>query len=115
MSSNIIANQPLLPGFTIGDYLPDDVHFETMEVDEFKYLYGKPLVKDTLALTMMMRRFHDWYMKTCSEYGKDALSMLIKEDHDFIGQEILTIDFDEFFQFYNLKALDKSLLACYCL
>ena len=73
------------------------VDFATMEVDEFKYHYGKPLIKDTLALTTMMRRFHYRYMKTCSESGKDALSMLIKEDHDFIGQELLTVDFDEFF------------------
>ena len=115
VSSDIVANQPLLPGFTIGHYLPNDVEFETMEVDEFKYHYGKPLVKDTLALTTMMRRFHDWYMKTCSKSGKDALSMLIKEDHDFIGQELLSVDFDEFFQFYNQQALDKSLVACYCL
>ena len=115
VSSDIVENQPLLPGFTIGDYLPDDVEFETMEVDEFKYHYGKPLIKDTLALTTMMQRFHDWYMKTCSKFGKDALSMLVKEDHDFIGQELLTIDFDEFFQFYNQKALHKSLVACYCL
>ena len=86
MSSDIVANQSLLPGFTIGDYLFGDVEFETMEVDEFKYHYGKPLVKDTLSLTTMMRRFHYWYMKTCRESGKDALSMLIKEDHDFIGQ-----------------------------
>ena len=54
-------------------------------------------------------------MKTCSESGKDALTMRIKDDHDFIGQDVLTVDFDEFFQFYNLKALDKSLVACYCL
>ena len=99
-----------MPGTNPRDYLPDDAHFDTMEVDEFKYHYGKPLVKDgTLALTTMMRKFHEWYMKTCSESGKDALSMRIKEDHDFIGQELLTVDFDEFFQFYNQKALDKSL------
>ena len=38
----------------------DDVHFDTMEVEEFRYQYGEPL-------TTMMRRFHQWYMKTCSE------------------------------------------------
>ena len=106
----------MVPGTNPADYLGDDVVFETMEVEEFRYQYGKPLVKDgTLALTTMMRRFHEWYMKTCSKSGKDALSMRIKEDHDFIGQELLTVDFDKFFQFYNLKALDKSLVACYCL
>ena len=86
VSSNISANHPLmLPGTNPGDYLPDDVHLDTMEVDEFKYQYGKPLIKDgTLALTMMMRRFHEWYIKTCRGSQKDALSMRIKEDHDFI-------------------------------
>ena len=106
----------MLPGTNPGDYLPDDAHFDTMEVDEFRYQYGKPLVKDgSPPLTTMMRRFHQWYMKTCSESGKDALTMRIKVDHDFIGQELLTVDFDEFFQFYNQKALDKSLVTCYCL
>ena len=54
-------------------------------------------------------------METCSKSGKDALTMRIKDEHDFIGQDLITVEFDEFFQFYNQKALDKSLVACYCL
>ena len=66
----------MLPGTNPSDYLSDDVHFDKMEVDEFRYQYRKPLVKDgTLALTTMMRRFHEWYMETCSESGKDVLTM----------------------------------------
>ena len=29
-------------------------------VDEHRYEYGKPLVKDEKSLTTMMRRFHNW-------------------------------------------------------
>ena len=88
----------MVPGYgNLGDYLPEDVHYDYLEVEEHKYEYRKPLVIDERSLTTMLRRFHEWYMKTCRESGKDALSLLIKEDHDFIGQELLTIDFDEFF------------------
>ena len=53
----------MVPGYTnLEDYLPDDVHYEFLEVDEQRYEYGKPLVKDERSLTTMMRRFHDWYM-----------------------------------------------------
>ena len=99
VSSDIVANHPgILPGTNPADYMhDDDAHFDIMEVDEFRYQYVKPLDKDgSPPLTTMMRRFHQWYMKTCSESGKDALSMRIKEDLDFIGQELLTVDLDEF-------------------
>ena len=43
----------------LADYLPDDQLPDFMEVDEHRYEYGKPLVKDEKSLTMMMRRFHD--------------------------------------------------------
>ena len=61
VSSDIVANDPgMVPGYSnLGDYLPDDVHYEIMEVDEHKYHYGKPLVKDVKSLSTMMRRLHD--------------------------------------------------------
>ena len=105
----------MVPGTNPGDYLGDDVEFDTMEVDEFRYQYGKPLVKDgSLPLTTMMRRFHEWYMKTCSESGKDTL-MRIKDEHDLVGMDQLSVTFDELFQLYNQKALDKTLVTCYYL
>jgi hypothetical protein len=55
----------------------------------------------------MMERFHKWYMKTCSESGKDTLTLRIKEEHDLVGMDELSIEFDELFQLYNQKALDK--------
>lgn len=117
MSSDIVANHPrLVPGTNPADYLSDDVEFEIMEVDSFRYQHGKPLVKpDPPPLTTMMRRLHEWYMKTCSESGKNCLILRIKEEHDLVGTELLPVEFMELFQLYNQLALDKQLVTCYCL
>ena len=119
MSKDIVANDPrMVAGYSnLGDYLPDDAHFDTMEVDTFKYQHGKPLVKPGHPpLTTMMRRFHDWYMKTCRESGgRDTLTLRLKPEHDLVGIELLNVPFEEFFQFFNQKALDKSTVTCYCL
>ena len=77
----------MVPNTNPRDYLPGNAHFDTMEVDEFKYRYRKPLVKPGHPpLTTMMRRFHEWYMKTRSESGKDTL-MRIKDEHDLVGMD----------------------------
>ena len=117
MSSNIVANHlEILPNTNLGDYLPDDVHYDFLEVDEHKYHYGKPLVKDERSLTTMMRRFHDWYMETCRESGgTNTLTLRVKEEHDLVGIDLLSVPFEEFFQFFNQKALDKLTVTCYCL
>ena len=116
--SDIVANDlRMVPGYSnLGDYLPDDVHYEIMEVDEHKYHYGKPLVKDERSLTTMMRRLHDWYMKTCRESdGMNTLMLRVKPEHDLVGIELLNVPFEEFFAFFNLKPLDKLMITCYCL
>ena len=106
----------MVPGTKHGDYLPDDVPIEIMEVDEFRFQYGQPLVKpDYPRLTTMMRRLHEWYMERCRQSGRHTLMMTIKEERDLIGMDILNIVFDELFQLYNQKALDKTLVTCYCL
>ncbi len=118
MSSDIVANDlRMVLGYTnLGDYLPDDVHYEIMEVDEHKYHYGKPLVKVVRSLSTMMRRLHDWYMKTCRESGgTNTLTRRVKEEHDLVGIELLNVPFEDFFQFYNQKSLDKTTITCYCL
>ena len=98
------------------DYLPDDALPDFLEVDEHRYEYGKPLVKDEKSLTTMMRRFHNWYMETCRESdGKNALYLHIKEEHDLVANDLLTVPFEEFFEFFNQKALDKLMVFCYCL
>jgi hypothetical protein len=105
------------PGFNPGDYLSDDVLFESAKVEIFKYEHGKHLVRskdDELNLSTMMRRLHKLYLDSCKD-GKGTILVGIKDDHDFIGDDYFYVEFDEFFQLYNLKALDKTLIACYCL
>ena len=98
------------------DYLPDDALPDFLEVDEHRYEYGKPLVKDEKSLTTMMRRFHNWYMETCRESeGTNALYLNIKEEHDLVANDLLTVPFDEFFAFFNQKALDKLMVFFYCM
>ena len=118
VSSDIIANDPRMgPGYSnLGDYLPDDVHYDILEVQIQRYEYGKPLVKDESSLSTMMRRLHDWYMKTCKESeGRNILTLRVREEHDLVGIELLNVPFEEFFQFFNQKVLDKSTITCYCL
>ena len=38
----------------------------------------------------------------------------VKEEHYF-QEYAVTVDFADIFGLYNLRALDKSLLSCYCL
>ena len=51
-----VSNPPgTVAGYgNLEDYLPDDALPDFMEVDEFRYEYGKPLVKDKKSLTTMM-------------------------------------------------------------
>jgi hypothetical protein len=108
--SSDIANHPgLLPGTNLGDYVGDDVQFETLEaVEIFRYEHGKPLVKpDHPPLTTMMRRLHDWYLESCRKNGTDSLMLRIKEGHGLIGAEVMPIEFVELFQLFNQEALDK--------
>ena len=118
VSSDIVTNAPgTVPGYSnLRDYLPDDVHFDFLEVDEHRYEYGKPLVKDEKSLTTMMQRFHNWYMKTCRESGgTNTLYLRFKEEHVHVGNDLLPVPFEEFFKFFNQKALDKLTALCYCL
>ena len=54
--------------------------------------------------------------KTCRESeGKNSLYLNIKEEHDLVGIDVLLVPYEEFFQFFNQKALDKTMISCYCL
>ena len=131
VSSDIVANDPggmvadivakdlsgMVPGYNnLGDYLPDDVHYDFLEVEEHSYVYGKPLGKDEKSLATMVRRFHDWYMETCRESGgTNTLYLRVKEEHDLVRIDLLIVPFEEFFQWFNQKALNKLTVTCYCL
>ena len=112
-----IVDPRMVPGYgNVDDYLPDDVHYDIMDVQIHRYEYGKPLVKDEKSLTTMMRRLHDWYLKICRESGgRSTLYVRVKKEHDLVGIDLLPVPFEEFYQFFNQLALDKTTVACYCL
>jgi hypothetical protein len=45
---------------------------------------------------------------------QDFLVMKITKDH-FLGEDLVHIEFDEFFQLFNKDTLDKSLVSAYVL
>jgi len=114
-----IANDPGVaaadPGFTLGDYLGDEVQFEMAEL-AFKFEHEKLLVRPEQLphLPTMMRRLHDWYLEA-SKQGSNYIIAGIKDEHYFNGDEDIFIEFEELFQLYNQDALDKTIVSCYCL
>ena len=117
MPASDIVDPRMVPGYgNPANYLPDDVHYDILEVQIQRYEYGKPLVKDESSLSTMMRRLHDWYMKTCKESeGRNTLYMRVKKEHDLLGIELLPIPFEEVYQFFNQLAIDKATVTSYCL
>ena len=85
-----IVDPRMVPGYgNPANYLPDDVHYNILEVQIQRYEYGKPLVKDESSLSTMMRRLHDWYMKTCKESeGRSTLYVRVKKEHDLVTRSV---------------------------
>ena len=112
-----IVDPRMVPGYSnLADYLPDEVHYEPMEMQIQRYEYGKPLVKDERSLSTMMRRLHDWYLKICRDCGgRCTLYVKVKKEHDLVGIDLLPGPFEEFYQFFNQLAHDKATVTCYCL
>ena len=55
-------------------------------------------------------------METYRESGwTNTLYLRVKEEHDLVGIDLLIVPFEEFFQWFNQKALDKLTVTCYCL
>ena len=48
-------------------------------------------------------------------WGRNTLTLRVKEEHDLVGTDLLPVSFEEFFEFFNQKALDKLTVFCYCL
>jgi hypothetical protein len=80
-----------------------------------QYEKGKSLVPPGMERTLssQMRRLQEWYMHA-AKGEREFLLMKITEDH-FLGQDLVHIEFDEFFQLFNQDALDKSLVNAYVL
>jgi hypothetical protein len=90
-------------------------YFPMAEVT-YTYTYGQTLVRpDQLPhLGTQMRKLHEWYMQACRD-SKILLTVGIRDEHYFRGNEELNIDFEELFQLFNQDALDKALISCYCM
>ncbi|KAK1670452.1 hypothetical protein QYE76_058611 [Lolium multiflorum] len=81
-----------------------------------KYRYGKDLVKpgELARLGTQMRRLHDWYLKACRR-GDRYLTVYLRDEHYFRGNEEINLELEELFQLFNQDALDKAVISCYCL
>ena len=81
----------------------------------WKYVPGNPLVRPEQVphLSTQMRRLHEWYMREAKQ-GRQMLMVRVKKDQ-FFTESLIMIEFSENFQLYNLDALDKSIVSCYCL
>ena len=76
-----------------------------------QYVPGEDLVKG--RLTTKMRLLHNWYKKAAKE-GTISIMVRVTEEHYF-QEYAVSVEFSELFQLYNLRALDKSIISCYCL
>ena len=79
----------------------------------YKFVHGENLVENVRALPTRMRNLHTWYLNRAKE-GFVAIMAGVKEEHYFQEYDV-SVDFVDLFALYNLRALDKSLLSCYCL
>src|SRR4051812_12385965 len=79
----------------------------------YYFVQGKDLVENLTKLPTSMRHLHTWY-KNATKRGIDCIMVRVKEEHYFQEYSV-SVDFNELFQLYNLRALDKSIISCYCL
>jgi hypothetical protein len=81
----------------------------------WQYEKGKSLVPPGMERTLSsrMRRLHEWYMHA-AKGAREFVLMKITKDH-FLGEDLVHIEFDEFFQLFNQDALDKSFVSAYVL
>jgi hypothetical protein len=80
---------------------------------QYKFELGLPLVENPSALTTQLYKLHTWYMAAAKK-GSTYLMAGVKEHHLF-REYAVQVEFSELFQMYNQRALDKSILSCYCL
>jgi hypothetical protein len=99
-------------GLTLSQLIHEDIPKASMEQ---KYEKGKSLVPHGIEknLPTQMRKFHKWYMQA-AKGTQDFLLLKISRDH-FLGEDLVHIEFDEFFQLFNQDALDKSVVSAYVL
>ena len=79
----------------------------------YQYVPGENLVENVSSLSTRMRNLHTWYKKV-AKTGNVSVLVAVKEEHYF-QEYVVSVEFSKLFQLYNLRALDKSLISCYCL
>ena len=102
-------------GCTVQDLLSaHDAAVPTADIAP-KFVYGADLVsRERLRqLPTHMRNLHQWYLDACKE-NTSYIVANIPEEYYFRKEEI-HIEMNELWQLFNLDALDKSLMSCYCL
>lgn len=106
-------------GVTLAQYLSmiqDDVDLPMAEV-AYKYKAGDPLLRspeEIANLSTKMRRLHQWYMHA-SKRGLEYITLAIKDEHFFRGDNEIHVEMGELFQLYNQDAIDVAVVSCYCL
>ena len=82
-----------------------------------KYVRGQGLIsrEEAVKLSVHTHNLHEWYLGiTSSTRTKDFFHAAVKKKHHFKEYSI-AIQFDELFQLYNIRDLNKSILGVYCL
>ena len=82
-----------------------------------KYVRGAELVsKNRLdEMPTHLRQLHEWYLQF---WERDKTTKYITADipeEYYFRREEIHVEITEFWQLFNLEALDKALMSCYCL
>ena len=100
-------------GMSIPRYLQILERFPSSDC-EYIYRHGNPLVRpgEENNLPTKMRRVPSWYMEA-SEESQDWIVMGVTNEHYGYGEALIRIQFEELFQLFQQKDLDKSILSVY--
>ena len=102
-------------GMTLGQLL--GYEYQPMLEIARKYVQGESMVsnEELTRLSTHMRNLHNWYMvHTSKKDAKDWIAVDVRVEHHF-KPYIIQVQMTELFQLYNQRALEKSILGCYCL
>jgi hypothetical protein len=82
-----------------------------------QYVLRGPLIipEEEARLSTQMQNLLSWYKKHIKKKNKKQyFTADVREEHHF-KPYLIHIQLDELFQLLNQRALDKSIIACYCL
>jgi hypothetical protein len=81
----------------------------------WRYEKGKSMIPPQKegTLSTQMQKLQKWYLDA-SKGAREFLLLRVPKDY-FLGEDLVHIEFEEFFQLSNQDALDKSLVSSYIL